>query len=285
MAPLSQVTQQETTSPAPVESFPGPPSRDQVLAVNADFCNLWDSQGRIIFSPFLLTLMDQHDPLADEWFAKFRDAGDTHIVVAVSYDYRSYYIQGRDFHDRMGDFRTYLREIIKRGFIPIIKLGADGQDANPGGGTYGYPWTIAHLHDIIEPLRDLVPYALWDPGWEVAGGGGGDWTGIEVTNFGRALRDALGPLGATGLHLGQGTGYIGNDYDVFLWQPAQPLDQNVSKNTIDGHYLLANSTIPVVVFEFDAFDAFWGGCREDCVRRNAQFFHDLGFTHFGNGQP
>ena len=61
-----------------VSKVPELPRGEDVVNIRANFCNLKDSRGRIIFGPSITGLSD--DERAD-WYAKQRDAGSTHCVL------------------------------------------------------------------------------------------------------------------------------------------------------------------------------------------------------------
>jgi hypothetical protein len=217
-------------------AFPAPPSRDAVINVRADFGNLRDAKDRPMFTPFLLSLMDDcaggdSGACADveDWIARLKAEGDTHVALNISYDYGEnlgwaprYPIHGLDLTKRVPTLRAYLEKLIRRGFIPILFLSCDGHASDPNGGyndpigwSYGLPWCEAHLGDIINQLRsgrDLAPYILWSSGWD---GCFPDWSPQQTNDFFTLLRAQVGPAGNLATEFGNGyihMGGGGNDW-------------------------------------------------------------------------
>ena len=157
----------DCTPPAPVvERATG----ESLLQVQANFCNLTDAQGRVIFTPFLATLWDQGDlaSVAD-WLERMRAAGTTHVVLAPHYEYHSampYPIAGDDFRTRPAKFHELLEYLLAqpsadgRGFRPIVMLSDDFSEV-------GQYWPT-----LLPALRDLSPYVIFVPAWEPVGPGG-----------------------------------------------------------------------------------------------------------------
>ena len=240
--------------------FPPTPSREQVVNVRADFANLRDAKDRPMFTPFIFSLMDDcdggnADACADveDWLARLKAQGDTHIAVNLSADYSEslgwaprYPIHGLDLSKRVPTLRTFLERLIRRGFIPILFLSCDGHASDPNGGyndpagwTFGVPWCQAHLPDIIGELRsgrDLAPYILWIGGWD---GCFPDWSPEQTSAFHTFLRGLVGPDANIATEFGNGYIHMGNggsdwytpgldQVDVFFIEfPINVLDPNV----------------------------------------------------------
>lgn len=212
-------------------ALPPPPSRDAVVNVRADFANLRDAKDRPMFTPFLLSLMDDCDHGdagacgdVEDWIARLKAEGDTHIAVSITYDYGEnlgwaprYPIHGLDLTQRVPTLRTYLERLIRRGFIPILFLGCDGHASDPNGGyndpvgwSYGLPWCEAHLPGIISQLRsgrDLAPYILWIGGWD---GCFPDWSPAQTNEFHTFLRAQVGDAANIATEFGNGYIHMGN---------------------------------------------------------------------------
>ena len=163
--------------PPPPDSGSRPTSAD-VITIQGNFCNLKDSQGRVIFDPFIQSL-----PLNEraDWLTTHRLNGSTHVVLAPSIHYPYYTtltgIQGSNtLNDPMG-FRELVLEVLDtpsatgRGFVPIIML--DEGESNPRTriDTYWNP--------MIEGLRDLLPYCIICPGWELVRAS--KWTSADLS--------------------------------------------------------------------------------------------------------
>ena len=240
--------------------FPPPPSRAQVVNVRADFANLRDAKDRPMFTPFIFSLMDDcesgsADACGDveDWIARLKAQGDTHIAVNLSADYGEnlgwaprYPIHGFDLTQRVPTLRLYLERLIRRGFIPILFLSCDGHTSDPNGGyndpvgwSYGLPWCQAHLPSIIGELRtgrDLAPYILWIGGWD---GCFPDWSPDQTNAFHTFLRGLVGADGNIATEFGNGYVHMGNggsdwyqpgldQVDVFFMElPTNVLDPSV----------------------------------------------------------
>jgi hypothetical protein len=241
--------------------LPSPPTRDVVVNVRADFGNLRDKKDRPMFTPFILSLMDDcdkgdADSCADveDWIGRLKAEGDTHIAVGLTQDYAEnlgwaprYPIHGIDLTKRVSTLKTYLQRLIRRGFIPILFMGCDGHASDPGGGyndpvgwSYGLPWCQAHLGSIIGELRgggrDLAPYILWIGGWD---GCFPDWSPDQTNQFHTFLRFLVGPAGNIATEFGNNYIHMGgggadwyqnglNEVDVFLMEfPTDIFDPNV----------------------------------------------------------
>ena len=267
--------------PLPCE-YPKPmppvPTREQLTNVQADFCNLTDSKGRVMFTPFLFSLMAMGDvDSANDWLAKMKAAGDTHIVISPAYAYANdggftYSIPGADFHDgaqgknniggigvwgNLAQFRNYVEVLIRSGFYPVIMMNADGQTGGSGG-IYGYDWFVkggaSNLVSVLKQEPDLTPYVLFVPGWELIGPGG-DHTPDQIQKEMVALRKAVGPGRQIGIEFGQGYIHVGGgdrdwyqsgliEADAFLVEFNQPLDRNIEGLTQIADRVLAGRAGP-----------------------------------------
>jgi hypothetical protein len=213
------------------DGLPPAPPREAIVDVRADFANLRDAKDRPMFTPFLFSLMDDCDngdadacADAEDWFARLKAAGDTHIAVSISADYGEnlgwaprYPIHGIDLTQRVPTLKKFLERVIRRGFIPILFLACDGHTSDPNGGyndpvgwSYGLPWCQQHLGDNVGQLRngrDLAPYILWSGGWD---GCFPDWSPDDTNQFHTFLRSLVGPDANIATEFGNGYIHMGN---------------------------------------------------------------------------
>lgn len=154
-APLTPIT---TPTPPP----PARRTRAELLHALANFCNLTDSQGRVVFTPFKISL-----PTAEraEWYDLERAAGSTHTVLSPTIGYPGSPIPGRDLYDNPLAFREFVIEALNtpaadgKGFAPIIILDA---------GDEGIRERIDRLWPPIRAaLEDVNDDIIVVPGWEL----------------------------------------------------------------------------------------------------------------------
>lgn len=195
------------------------PSRDQIINVRANLCNLTDSDGLPIFEPFIDWLIVNDTRKANEWFSILRDAGGTHINITLTGDYNEnlgwierYPVPGMDWTNDLPGFSNIIKTVLNNGFIPIVKLGFDGQRYDPVGWTYGWSWGMDNLPRISNGLSDWIEYCLWSTGFD---GCFADWSPIQLIQMLRHMRNVLGdkaqidtetngPGTVSYIHLGQG---------------------------------------------------------------------------------
>lgn len=179
--------------PALVFTFPVPHSLAEKVNVQCNFCNLRDSQGRVIFSSSIaaLSLAEQ-----DDWIAKEIAAGGTHYVTSVQTSYSGYFAPQINFYEtgRMAEFGASLVRIIKAGLIPIVFLHSG--DSYPGD---NYFRGVCREFKAFSP--DIVKYCLWCIAWEVVKGG---YTSDEFNRANLIMREVLGDDATIAFHLSQG---------------------------------------------------------------------------------
>jgi hypothetical protein len=151
---------------------------DDLLDVRANFCNLTDARGRVIFTPFLASLWDDGDTASvEDWLARQRAAGSTHIVVAPRYRYPGSPIRAGDFRHDPARFRAFLDFLLAqpsadgRGFRPIVMLSDHFDEVE------------RYWPTLLPALAELQPQAIFVPSWEPVGHG---WTSAM---FARALAE------------------------------------------------------------------------------------------------
>lgn len=172
------------------------PSRDQIVNVKANLCNLRDADDIPIFDIFIATLIRNGDyQKANDWIARLKAAG-THINLAISYNYaeplgwiNQYPISGYDFTNDIFSFSMVLDYVIQRGLIPIVKLATDGLVYDPVGWTYGWQWGIDNLPFILPKLGKYWEYCLWSTGFD---GCFPTWSPDQLLQMIRLMRAILG---------------------------------------------------------------------------------------------
>ena len=149
-----------------------------VTDVRANFCNLRDSRGRVVFTPFIASLPPVERA---EWYRILRDAGSTHIVLAPRYRYEGSTIPGRDMRRTPAAFRAVLEEALRtpsadgKGFRPIV-MWADTPDE------IDRDWP-----GLMGAVRDLGDRIICVPSWEPA------WRAADIARAIVRMRGLLGP--------------------------------------------------------------------------------------------
>lgn len=187
------------------------PSRDRILNVKANLCNVLDATGLPIFEPFISSLFLNDVKRASDWINRLKTKGSTHITVEITGDYNEYLpwfgdrypIIGLDFTQALGTFRKFLDYILSNDLIPIIKSGCDGQGYSPEGKTYGWSWGMANMPGIYEQLKDYKNLALWSTGYD---GCFPDWNPDQLLQFIRMMRQSLGTEACIDTETGGGPG-------------------------------------------------------------------------------
>ena len=179
---------------APVPAAPAA-SDAQLHHVLANFCNLTDSKGRVMFAPFYTSLPD--DERAD-WLKRYREAGSTHVVLSPVSGYPGSPIAPRDLYGDPTAFVAFVREVMRApsasgaGFVPILILD-NGEPGIRGRIDTFWPGIRAALGADVD--RVLVV-----PGWELVNASAASSADLSY---------ALGKLHDLGFphiwnHLGQG---------------------------------------------------------------------------------
>lgn len=300
------------------------PSRDQIVNVKANLCNLFDSDGIPIFDIYLATLLMQGDTAKfNEWIDLLRSAGSTHINLALSYNYNeflgwgNYPLPGMDFTDNLGDFSNIIIQIQNLGFIPIIKLATDGQSYDPNGWTYGWQWGMDNLPRILPVFNTFINDVLWSTGFD---GCFPDWSRQQTIDMLQMLRGNLGSdacidtefngPGTVGYcHMGNGPGDwtpdtlgILDNFSVELktYPPSSigiqqtasrllgPQASNISPENMGPYFLREMSTIKninICMYETIAFQAIRKQVDTAQIKSVNRFCANFGFSSFGNGLP
>lgn len=150
---------------ADVEVQPkAPPRRSQqsLTDIKANFCNLRDSQNRVVFTAFLMGLSDDERA---EWYRILRDAGSTHIVFSPNAGYPNSPIPAFDYYADPQRIAGIAREILQQtaqdgyAMTPILFLD-NGEDGFPN-----------RMNTYWQPIRDAIGDDQVDmiicPGWEL----------------------------------------------------------------------------------------------------------------------
>lgn len=147
-------------------SGPVAPATDADLHnVRANFCNLIDAKGRVIFTPFAISLSRAE---RDDWWQRQRDAGSTHTVLSPTISYPGSPISGRDYYAEPDLFAAYVSEALNtrsangRAFTPILILDHGGAGLRDRIDRF-WPGIRASLGD--DAARVIVV-----PGWELIAG-------------------------------------------------------------------------------------------------------------------
>jgi hypothetical protein len=297
--------------------FPNPPSRSQIINVKANFCNLRDADDIPIYDGFIDTLITANPPKANDWASRLLAAGSTHITLDISGDYNEnlnwaprYPIPGHDWTNDLSGFSGVLDWCITKGFIPLVKLAADGQTYDPGGLTYGWQWGMNNIPGIISHLSKYIPYCLWSTGWD---GCFPNWSKDQTVQFLRMLKaidpninistEFAGPGSVGYCHMGNGGAdwnnnqldlldafeievmtYPGNE--VGISQTATRLLGPGTKNApITPYYLNGQKEVGIVYFETCAYQAIRKQITPADAIVAANQGAKYGFTNFGNGIP
>lgn len=218
--------------------------------VLGNFCNLLDSQGRVIFDPFYVSL-----PAAErrEWLALHRAAGSTHFVLSPTIGYPGSPIPGRDLYGDPAAFVALVREVLRtpsangKGFTPILMLDS---------GDPGIRDRIARFWPAIRAaLGADADHVIVTPGWELVNAS--SVTSAEYSHALGSLRD----LGYAHIwaHLAPGRG-------SFASHPLEPDDP--WQGAESGSWKEGNGVIPEgLLYQSQAVrpnDDACDAAQEDC---------------------
>ncbi len=291
------------------------PSRDRIINVMANLCNLIDAQDCPIFEPFINQLILTDKNRADEWVAQLKDNGSTHITTDLTGDYNEYLswangrypIPGGDYTNNLDDFKRILDYLLGANLIPIVKSGADGQNFDPVGLTYGWQWGMDNLPRIYAALVDYHDQCLWSTGYD---GCFPDWSPDQLLQFLRMMRASLDDncidteFGAGGgsisyIHLGQGAANWVPDQlgmlDTFsLELQTFPMED---EGLIEVYQRLLDESSPVYyrhnvnkvqcisMYETTAYWSIRKYCSVNDNQLQAHNIKSFGYNSFGNGVP
>jgi len=188
-------------------------------------------QGLIVNTPsfgpgnwFELYLTSEELTAADRAavYAAKRAAGDTHMIVALSWAYRESGISfgtlgrapaGFDGTRNWLRFLALLDEIIAAGFYISLHMAGDGLSRpdfgynDPVGDTYGWQWLMANLATIRAQVGEArAAYIAWCPGFDgcIPGWAGPENDWHRTNEYLQAARQTLGPSAVIALYLSAG---------------------------------------------------------------------------------
>jgi hypothetical protein len=293
------------------------PSRDSIINVKDNFCNIFDADGIPIFEPYIDGLILNNVAKANDWVARLRDAGSTHLTLDLSGDYPEnlgwaprYPWVGMDWSNNISGFADIIKWVQDKGFTPNINLSMDGIEYDPKGNGVGWKWGIANLAKVIETLGEFTEQVLWTTGYD---GCFPNWTPEQTITMLKLMRSVVGPNGCictefwgNYMHMGKGPYDWADDrlgmLDCFfieamtfppnteaLQQTAARLlgsaKKNIEpKNDYNGCYLTGTKKINICWYEDIAYQCI----RKQATSADASFAvqtaSHYGFTSFGNGQ-
>jgi hypothetical protein len=292
------------------------PSRERIINVKANLCNLYDAYDHPIFEPMINWLVLNDQIAADDWLTRAIAAKSTHYNLAISCNYRNNPVPGMDLTQDLGTFSVIIDYIKSKGLIPIVKLAFDGQGFDPNGLTYGWQWGMDNIERIANGLSKHINSVLWSTGFD---GCFPDWTPGQTIAMLRKMRAVLGnsaqidtefagPASMSWgyIHMGNGAADWAPDklgiLDHFSLEAQQfPIDVTVGAQEIATRllgpncligpqtpYYLANvdKHIAIDVYETVATWFYNGAVAspQDAINA-AQGMAKFGFKVFGNGIP
>lgn len=296
------------------------PSRDRIINVKANLCNVRDAEDIPVFEIFISTLLAQGQlSKARNWLDVLRKFGSTHVNLAISYDYNEnlgwaprYPIEGMDFTQNLPAFGSIITWIQQQGFIPIVKLAFDGQGYDPVGKTYGWQWGMDNIERIANGLSQFTNTILWSTGFD---GCFPDWTPDQTVDMLRKMRAVLGEKACIDTEFaGPGTwGYIHLGDGEASWVPDKlgildhfSLEAQTFPINLEGlqqiatrllgpnckigpkqpYYLAAlEKTIAIDVYETNAYWSIRKQIMPQDAVATANQCKPFGFTSYGNGVP
>jgi hypothetical protein len=165
------------------------PSRDRIITVKANLCNLYDAENNPIFEPMINWLVLNDPNKANDWINRSKANRGTHYNLAISCNYRNNPVPGMDFTQDLGMFSSIIDWVKARGVIPIIKLAFDGQGFDPNGLTYGWQWGMDNMERLANGLSKHVDSVLWSTGFD---GCFPNWSPDQTIAMLRHMRAVLG---------------------------------------------------------------------------------------------
>lgn len=136
-----------------------------MLNVRANFCNIYDSTGLPIFSPFLAVA-----PSFDDWMRCLVAAGSTHVVLSPECAYNDYlqpFVQPFDWRDQPDRFAALVTKVANQtgangnAITPILFMDNGGADPMPRLNRY-WPGLFASLR-AAGVLSSCVVVPAWEP--------------------------------------------------------------------------------------------------------------------------
>jgi len=304
----------------PLKLTPAPsfskPSRDRIINVKANLCNLYDADNNPIFELMINWLILHNESKANDWIARAKAARSTHYNIALSVNYRNNPVPGTDFQHDLPTFSRIIDWVKGKGLIPIVKLAFDGQGFDPNGLTYGWQYGMDNLDRIANGLSKHIDSVLWSTGMD---GCFPDWSPKQTVDMLRRMREVLGekacidtefagPPGGWGyIHLGNGAAdwtpdklgildHFSLEAEAFPIQTQSDGAQQIATRLLgpgclsgpQSPWYLANvdKYIATDVYETVATWFYNGGVAtyQDAINA-ATDMAKWGFKQFGNGVP
>jgi hypothetical protein len=297
-------------------------SADELRQIRANFCNLHDSRGRVIFTPYITGLPDAERA---EWYRRLVTAGSTHVVLTPGDPGGGQYPGSPITQPKLLDdppaFRRFVDEALAtrgadgKALTPIIIIDEGGRDPRTRIDRY-WPAFIRSLQDVLD---DVIVV----PGWELIGASHwapGDiayalqqlhalgvrhlWVHLGPERWGMAEPGANGPW--NGSDAASWTSHGGEHVEGFLYQSRALSDADDincdAQNAACWRHRLAYGLermgkgkqgwrqMPIAYFEGAAYYYYRGKLSDEHVRDVADAARDTA-AHagvplgFGNGLP
>lgn len=220
-----------------------------LLDVAGNFCNLFDSFGRIVYTP---ALPGAPDDVYAEWMQLQREAGSTHVFVGP-FDggpaYPGVAWSNPDLLTDPSQLRAFILKLLStpsangKGFVPVLFLD--------GGGRNPRPRIEQHWPRIADALADLQEFLIVVPAWEPVVG---DWTSAELS-FALQRLAAYFPRSQIGWH-GSPTRWVGSSNPIEPDDPWQGGESEFYKKH-GGQF------VTVAFYQTPHGIEHWRDCNED----------------------
>lgn len=251
-------------------------SRAELLRVRGNFCNLWDSAGRIVYTPALPGA--PHD-VFDEWMRLQREAGSTHVFFGPPIGGAAYPGVGWDNPDFWSDLPALRRFIEKVMATPA----ADGKGFRPvlfvGGDTFGESH-FSQWPDLARALDGLHEHLIVLVAWEPVVGG---WSSAQVSRGMTRLHELM-PTAVMAGH-GSPTRWVSSSNPVEKDDPWQGGEAEFFRShggehlalwfyqTPHGRELYEPCQCPRAAEQFGHEDRCWLNRAEDGIARLGAGYH------------
>ena len=190
------------------------PTREHLIAVQTTGMQGLTLDGH----PFLdwyLTSPDYDTATRQRAYALKHAAGDTHCLLALSWNYQeagAYAPVGFDGTKDWPRFLAILDEVIAAGFLVSLHCAGDGLGDgvnynDPAGWTYGWQWLMANFHAIFETIGAArSKFIVWCPGFDgcIPGWAGPENDWHRTNEWIQLCRSIIGPDAVLFLYLSSG---------------------------------------------------------------------------------
>ena len=200
----------------PKPPAPAPrPGRDRVLNMRANFFGGLDCRGARIFDPMIAVVTDR-----ECWYSAKKADGLTHIVLSPAFQYPGF-TSFDWWHNDPAQFRELMLDVLNHGFVPVVLLAQGEHFTERNRGHVTNPALTEHLDRDFERMltawKDLAPFAVWVPGWEVVGPPEYWWTAFQLTHAIDRMTALLGDSAVIAVHAQPnrvtGASYCGQNAD------------------------------------------------------------------------